>query len=87
MTEGEIWSVQPKIRVLEAAGNGVADQIVIAITYGGISGLPPLGYRNLLEKIPNKKLLNPVEGEYANFFLYLNSFQKAFTPVKTDASG
>ena len=75
MTEGEIWPVQPKIRVVDAAGNGVADQVVIAITYGGISGLPPLGYRNLLGNIPNKKLYYPVEGEYADFIFYLNSVQ------------
>ena len=70
--------------MLDAQGNPVPGQIVIAISYGGLSGIAPMGFRNKLENIPNKKLLNPVEGSYAEFLTYLQGYQSAFTPLKTD---
>ena len=87
MTEGEVFATQPKVKALDSSGNPVAGQVVFAVGYGGPNSSPPLGYRNKLDNIPNKHLLNPVEGTYANVEEYLQGEQAAFTPMYTDANG
>lgn len=59
----------------------------MAVTYGGLNANAPLGFRNVLDTIPNKHLLNPIEGTYASFEEYLQGTTKAFTPMYTDSNG
>ena len=65
----------------------MAEQVVFAVGYGGPNSNPPLDYRNKLDNIPNKGLLNPVEGTYAELVEYLQGNETSFTPLKTDSNG
>ena len=55
--------------------------------YGGPNANPPLDYRNKLDNIPNKHLLNPIEGTYAEYDSYLQGSVTSFTPMYTDSNG